>query len=83
MLKYLTPFIRFALMTGALSAIVIANSKKQCFRGKLLDYIDDNALTEETKLRVYEPTDSPHLDERFDAFSYRQGDWDDYIISPR
>ena len=83
MLKYLTPFIRFALMTGALSAIVIANSKEQGFRGKLLDYIDDNALTEETKLRVYEPTDSPHLDERFDAFSYRQGDWDDYIISPR
>jgi hypothetical protein len=83
MLKYLTPFIRFALMTGALTAIVIANSKEQGFRGKLLDYLDDNALTEQTKLSVYEPTDFSHIDERFDHFSYHRGDWDDYIVSPR
>ena len=52
MLKHLTPYIRFALMAGALTALVIANSREQGFREKLLDYIDDNALTEETKLRV-------------------------------
>ena len=83
MLNHLTTYIQFALVAGAVSVLVVANSKDQGFRQKLLDYIDDNAQTEETKLRVVEPADTSYIDEKYDSFSYRSGDWEDQVISPR
>ncbi len=83
MLKQLSHYIWFAAMAGVLTIVVIANSRGQGFREKLLDYIDDNALTEEVTVRVYDPSDSSYLEEKYDKFSYRPGDWEDYIIDPR
>jgi hypothetical protein len=83
MLKQLSHYIWFAALAGALSAAVIANSRGQGFREKLLDYIDDNALAEEVTVLVDDPSDSSTIDERFDRFSFRPGDWEDYIIAPR
>ncbi len=83
MLKQLSHYIWFAAMAGALSAVVIANSKGQGFREKLLEYIDDNALTEEVTVRIYDPSDSLYLDDTYDKFSYRSGDWENYIVDPR
>ena len=73
MLKYLTTYMQCALVAGAVSALVIANSRDQGFRQSLLDYIDDNALTEETQLRIVEPSDTSSINEKYDSFSYRSG----------
>lgn len=83
MLKQLSQYICFAAIAGTLMAAVIANSRGQAFREKLLDYIDDNALADEVSHVIEEPSDPTALDERFDRFSYRYGDWEDYIIDPR
>ena len=83
MLKYLSTYVQIALVAGTVSMIVTANSKDQGFRDKLIDYLDDNARTEETKLRVIEPADNTFIDGTYDSFSYRQGDWEDYVVSPR
>lgn len=83
MLKQLSHYIWFTAVAGALTAAVIANSRGQGFREKLLDYIDDNAVTGEVTVRTSDPSDSSSLDETYDMFSYRSGDWEDYIIAPR
>jgi len=81
MLKYLTTYMQCALVAGAVSVLVVANAKDQGFRQSLLDYIDDNALTEETQLRIVEPSESSSINDTYDNFSYRPGDWEDYVIS--
>ncbi len=83
MLKQLSHYICFAAIGAVLTAAVIANSRGQGFREKLLDYIDDYALADKVTVVIEEPSDSTALDERFDRFSYRSGDWEDYIIDPR
>ncbi|MBP7735120.1 MAG: hypothetical protein KA369_04030 [Spirochaetes bacterium] len=83
MLKQLSHYIWLAAIAGALTAAVIANSRGQGFREKLLDYIDDNALVDEVTVAIDEPSDPTVLDERFDLFSCRSGDWEDYVVDPR
>ncbi|MBN2159501.1 MAG: hypothetical protein JW807_08905 [Spirochaetes bacterium] len=83
MLKQLPLYIRFALITGALTTIVIANSREQGFREKLLDYIYFNSQTEDIKLLTIDPSNDSYLDYEYDSFSYRSGDWEDYVISSR
>ncbi len=80
--KLLPLYVRIALIFGAVSVIVIASSQEPGFREKLLDYIDDHALTGETLLHVSGPGNGP-LDDMYDPFSYRAGDWEEYIIAPR
>lgn len=83
MLKQLSTYIRFALMAGTLTAIVIANSKEQGFRNRLLDYIDDNAVAEEPALIMADPSDDETVADTYDSLAYHPGDWDDYILYPR
>ncbi len=74
-------YIRITLIIGALYFLVIANTTEKGFKEKLLDYIDETAQSEETILRLVEPTDTLAIDQRYDSLTYRNGDWDEYIIS--
>jgi hypothetical protein len=81
MLKHPSSYIRFLLILGALYVLVIANSKEKGFKEKFLDFIDETAVSEETILRIVDPSDTSYIDQRYDTFSYRNGDWDEYILS--
>ncbi len=80
--KQLPLYLRFAFILGALSLIVIANSGERGLREKLLDFIDDNTPDDEIRINVLGPDDTP-LHDGYDPFSYRSGDWEEYVVSPR
>lgn len=83
MLKLLPTCLRFALMAGTVTAIVVANSREQGFRNRLLDYIDDTVIEEGPAPGLAGSVADESIKDPRDLLSYHPGDWDDYILYPR
>ncbi|MCP4135623.1 MAG: hypothetical protein GY754_31940 [bacterium] len=89
-MKALPVYITVPILSGIIYAVAAAYTNNKGFKERLIDYIESNALTEETKVAPKEPaalTARPYFsnfsnEQQNDILKYRKGDWDRYVIGP-